>query len=75
MSTGKTVAATATANTAAATGTSAALPVVPFLDAPLWFWDIGGAHTVMTPQALIVVSTGILSVIALLASIFKRGKK
>lgn len=75
MTTGKTVAATVGANTVATTGTNAALPVVPFLDAPLWFWEIGGSHAVMTPQALIVVTTGILSVIALVASIFKKVRK
>lgn len=75
MSTGKTVAGAAGANATAMTGTDAALPVVPFLDAPLWFWEIGGTQTMMTPQALIVVTTGILSVVALMTSIVKKARK
>lgn len=72
MTTGKTVAAVAAVNATASVGTEAALPTVPFLEAPLWFWTIGGVQTVMTPQALIVVTTGILSVIALITTITRK---
>lgn len=72
MTTGKTVAAVAGANATASVGTSAAVPAVPFLEAPLWIMHINGIATVMTPQALIVVTTGILSVVALLSTIIRK---
>lgn len=75
MSAGKTVMGAAGANAVAQGGTSAALPVIPFLEVPLWYWNIGGVDTVMTPQALVVVLTGVLSIIALVSSIFKKGNR
>ena len=74
MNSGKIVAGVAGANATVQAGTEAAAPAVPFLDAHLWVMVISGTPAVMTPQALIVVTTGLLSVIALLASIFKRAK-
>lgn len=77
MSTGKTVTGVAGANVTAQAGTEAVLPAVPFLEAPLFTVMINGAPAVMTPQALIVVTTGVLSILALLSSIYGklRGKK
>ena len=75
MTAGRTVTGAVGANAVAQGGTSAALPVIPFLDAPIWYMTVAGVDTVMTPQAMIVVSTGILSVIALLVSIFKKSKE
>ena len=75
MTTGKTVATVAGANATAQVGTEAALPVVPFLEVPLWAMEINGVATVMTPQALIVVLTGVLSIMALSISIYRKGAK
>ena len=72
MTTAKTVVAVAGANAVAIEGTKAASPSVPFLDVPLWTMEISGVLAVMTPQALIVVMTGILSIVALCATIAKR---
>lgn len=69
MSTEKTVASVAGVNAVAQGGTEMAIPAVPFLEAPLWYWTISGVDTVMTPQALIVIATGVLSVIALMLKI------
>lgn len=77
MSTAKTVGAAAGANVTAQAGTEAVIPAVPFLEAPLFIILINGTPAVMTPQALIVVTTGVLSVLALLSSIYGklRGKR
>lgn len=72
MNTGRTVLSVAGANAIAQGGTEVAKPAIPFLDAPLWFWNISGVETVMTPQAIIVVVTGILSVIVLSLTIVKK---
>ena len=72
MTTGKTVAAVAGANATATVGTEAALGTVPFLEVTLWVMTINGTQTAMTPQALIVVTTGILSVIALMTTIARK---
>ena len=72
MTVGKTVAAVAGANATVSVGTEVALPAVPFLEVPLWIMHINGIATVMTPQALIVVTTGVLSVIALITTIIMK---
>jgi len=74
MSAERTVIAAVGANAAAQGGTSAASPVVPFLDVTLWTWTINGSVAAITPQALIVVTTGVLSLAALGRSIWKGGK-
>ena len=72
MSTERTVMNVAGANAVAQGGTEVARTAVPFLDAPLWHLTISGVDTVMTPQALIVVATGLLSVIALMLKIIRK---
>ena len=72
MTTGRIVAVVAGANATASVGTEAAITAVPFLDVVLWTMVINGTMTAMTPQAMIVVTTGVLSAIALLTTIFRK---
>jgi hypothetical protein len=75
MSAERTVITAVGANAAAQGGTSAAAPVVPFLDVTLWTWTINGSVAAITPQAVIVITTGVLSAMALARSVWKGGGK
>ncbi len=74
MTTAKTVVAVAGANAIAIEGTKATQSVVPFLDVPLWYLELSGTYTAVTPQVIIVVSTGFLSLVALLFTIVRRAR-
>jgi hypothetical protein len=73
MNSGRIVAVVAGANVTAIEGTKAAAAAVPFLDAHLFMVIINGEATSMTPQALIVILTALLSFTALGRSIFRKG--
>lgn len=63
---------TTATGTAAMAGIEPVTTAVPFLEIPLFIVTIGGTPGVMTPQALIFLLTGVLSLLAILKSLFKK---
>lgn len=74
MSSAKTVTSVAVANGAAHGGTEIMTPAVPFLEVPIWVFTLLGVPTVMTIQAAIIFTTGVLSIITLVVSLFRKPK-